>query len=69
MDVEENLVQDQQASVGMGDVLVEALDLGAEDDDAMRIRQTQASDGECSRRRGDGGGCSYEGYEHRFVNR
>lgn len=69
MDAEENHAQDRQSLAGMGDVLMEALDLGAEDDDAMRIRQTQASDGEGSRRHGDGGKCSCGGYDRTFVGR
>ena len=42
MDIEDNPVQDQHPSVSMGDVHMEVLDLGGEDD-TEHIQQTQAS--------------------------
>ena len=61
--------QDRQSSAGMGDVLMEALDLGVDDDDTMRKRQTHASDGEGNRRHGKGCRCSCGGYDRTFVGR
>lgn len=43
MDIKENPTEDRQISMWMEDVCMEALDLGVEDDDALRIQQTQAS--------------------------